>query len=81
MDYAQRQKFALQIALAAVCVAGITALICAQTPEGDEEWELDSTTAAMAESVINVCHFYLVHSHPGCERHMVLSDHGSLDSL
>lgn len=58
MDYAQRQKFARQIALAVVCVAGITALICAQAPEGDEEWELDSTTAEMAESVINVCHCF-----------------------
>jgi len=50
MDYAQRRKFALQIALAAVCVAGITTLIYAQAPEGDEEWELDSTTAEMAAS-------------------------------
>jgi hypothetical protein len=60
MDNTQRRKFALQIALAAVCVAGITALICAQAPEleGDEEWEIDSTTAEMAESVINVCHCF-----------------------
>jgi len=65
MDYAQRQKFALQIALAAACVTGIMALICVQAPEGDKEWELNSTTAEMAESVINVCYFSLVCSHSG----------------
>jgi hypothetical protein len=70
MDYAQRQKFILQIAAVVACVAGVTALICAQALEADEEWEIDSTTAEMAESVINVCLF--IHSHPGCEWLMVL---------
>ena len=55
MDNTQRQKFA---ALAAVCVAGIMVLVCAQALEGDWEWEIDSTTAEMAESVINVCHCF-----------------------
>ncbi|KIM78293.1 hypothetical protein PILCRDRAFT_90685 [Piloderma croceum F 1598] len=54
MDYAQRRKFALQIAFAAACAAGIMALICAQALEGDEEWELDSTTVEMAERVIKL---------------------------
>jgi hypothetical protein len=58
MDYAQRRKFALQLAAVAVCVAGVTALICAQAPEGDEDWEIDSTTAEMAQSVIDVCVFF-----------------------
>ena len=46
MDYAQRQKFMRQAALAVVYTAGIAALIYAQAPEDEEEeWELDSTTA------------------------------------
>jgi hypothetical protein len=72
MDYAQKQKFAAQIALAAVCTVGVTALICAQTPEDDEEWEVDSTTADMAEKVIDVCHFLIHHSHSGCKRLIIL---------
>ena len=75
---AEAEVWLRKITLAAVCVAGITALTCAQTPEGDEEWEPDLTTAEMGESrLVNVCRF-LVHSHPGFEQLMVLSDHGSL---
>ena len=55
MDYAQRQKFVRQAAAAAVYAAGVATLIYAQSPEGDEEWEIDSTTVEMAETAINVC--------------------------
>jgi hypothetical protein len=54
MDYAQRQKFTLQIAAAAGAAAAVTALICAQAPEGDEDWEIDSATAETVENVVNV---------------------------
>jgi hypothetical protein len=57
MDYAQKQMSAAHIALAAVCTVGVTALICAQAPGDNEEREVDSTTADMAEEVINVCCF------------------------
>jgi hypothetical protein len=65
------EKFTLWIAVAAVCVTGVMTLIYTQTLEGDEEWELNSTTAEMSENVINVCHF-LFHSHSQSERLMVL---------
>ena len=44
-----------------VCAIGVMALICAQAPdlESDEDWEIDSTTAEMAQSVISVCLLYI----------------------
>ena len=61
MDYEQRRKFAMQAAAAVVCAIGVMALICAQAPdlESDEDWEIDSTTAEMAQSVISVCLLYI----------------------
>ena len=77
MDYKQRRKFTMQAAAAVVCAIGVTALICMQAPdlESDEDWEIDSTTAEMAQSVISVCLLYIWFSSS------VWVAHGSLSSL
>ena len=51
----------MQAAAAVVCAIGVMALIRAQAPdlESDEDWEIDSTTAEMAQSVISVCLLYI----------------------
>jgi len=57
MDYQQRRIFLQQAAAAAVCTAGVAAVIYAQSLESEsesEEFELDEATAELAQSVTRV---------------------------